>query len=147
MKCKKCGAENARGNLFCDNCGHEFEKCPVCQKIHGLKKFCPIRGFDIIEYVEKQEKIKSINEKFCKFEKPLEKKRMRKHWISSIILLLFIAYFLSFVENSIPLIILLSIFLPAIYLLFGKEYLSVKKRKIYITEFAKQFPDDAKYLV
>lgn len=55
MRCKNCGAENAQGNLFCEECGMAFEKCPVCGKTHEIKEFCPVKGDNIKKFLAEKE--------------------------------------------------------------------------------------------
>lgn len=150
MKCKNCSAENTPGNLFCDNCGHEFEKCPVCQKVHELKKFCPIYGFDIMEYIKKSERIKNTSAAFDNFEQPLEHKRLKIHLIISTIIFVSVSFVVFLFGGNgkfdTAQKLALSTSLPLAYWLCSYLLLYDRNRQRYKKEFKKQFPDDAKYL-
>ena len=153
MKCKNCYTENAQGNLYCEECGTEFEKCPVCGKTHVLRTFCPNTGKNINEAALERKKQAALL-KFIIFTNAATKKTEILIFILAIACGLLGGYFAYtktmsavsdmgikvFVALLISVAIAESIYFPFYDWYKHKSTLKFKK------EFAKKYPDEAKYL-
>lgn len=161
-KCKNCSVENAQENQFCENCGAEIEKCPVCDRPHEIKIFCPCAGKNIKEFLEERENSEKkweADKKFREFYKKLAWIfYLRNIIVATTILLLLIImarsiYFLLALEKH-PLltalcVLIMAISFSAIMIHLTEESISKafpKKYKEYKEKFAEKFPDDAKWL-
>lgn len=155
MKCKKCNAENSQENLFCQNCGERFERCPVCGKPHKIKLVCPNEGKYIKEFSKKRwEDYKERCER-----KPTLIKNSIALIIGSIFSTLDFALYMILEDVSMitmpekeTIKVLSFLFLANLfaigylsYYLFNVD-LAEKPEKEIKEKFAEKFPDDARWL-
>jgi hypothetical protein len=159
MECKNCGEKNVQNSLFCNNCGTEFEKCPVCQKVHRIKIFCPNSGKNIKEFLRAKKKEEEINKKKKsaqeKYKMFFEAKKIKNFVLCFATSLVFDAFYFCKtmgqswyeVKDHWPVLLIISsiliVFFSSVYVA-SDENITFSRRKL--RKFAKEFPEEAKYL-